>query len=53
MTFLKPGNDVRVAMLAQLHHDPAPSHLVRDRAGRAGTGEGIENQIAGIRRNVE
>ena len=41
-------NDVRVAVLAQFHHDPAPPHLVGDCAGRAGTGEGVEDEVAGV-----
>jgi len=28
MTFLQPRDDMRVALLSQLHHDPAPAHLV-------------------------
>ena len=41
-------NDVRVAVLAQLHHDPAAAHLVGHRAGGAGTGEGVEDEVAGV-----
>ena len=32
---LQTRNDVSVAVLAQLDHDPAAAHFVRDRAGRA------------------
>jgi len=39
----QPWDYVRVTMLAQFHHDPAPPHLVRHRARRAAAGEGIEN----------
>jgi hypothetical protein len=39
---------VGVAVLAQLDHDPATAHLVRDRAGGAGASEGVEDEIAGI-----
>jgi hypothetical protein len=35
-------------MLAELHHDPAAAHLVRDGAGGAGAGEGVEDDIAGV-----
>ncbi|MBT9137293.1 MAG: hypothetical protein DDT34_02381 [Firmicutes bacterium] len=40
---LQARDDVGVAVLAQLHHDPAAAHLVGDCAGGAGAGEGIEN----------
>jgi hypothetical protein len=39
-------DDVRVAVLAQLDHDPAAAHFVGDGAGGAGTGEGVEDQVA-------
>jgi ribosomal protein S5 len=48
MTFLQARNDVGVAMLAQLHHDPAAAHLVGDGAGGAGAGEGVEDEVAGL-----
>ena len=35
-------------MLAQLHHDPAPAHLVRHCARRAGACKRVENQVPGI-----
>src|SRR6266704_3844035 len=43
---LESRDYVRVAMLAQLHHDPPPPHLVSDRTGRAGTSERVENPVA-------
>jgi hypothetical protein len=46
-------NDVRVAVLAQLDHDPAAAHLVGDGAGGAGTGEGVEDEVAGIGRKFK
>ena len=36
------GDDVGVGVLAELDHDPAAAHLVGDRAGCAGAGEGVE-----------
>jgi hypothetical protein len=39
-------------MFAQLDHDPAAAHLVGDCAGGAGTGEGVENEVAGISGNI-
>ena len=50
---LEARDDMGMAMLAQLHHDPAPAHLVGNRPGRARTGEGIEDEIAWVRRNFE
>ena len=41
-------NDVRVAVLTQLDHDPAAAHFVGDGAGGAGTGEGVEDTVAGV-----
>jgi len=41
-------DDVRMAMLAQLDHDPAATHFVGDCAGRAGTGEGIQDEVARV-----
>ncbi len=46
--FLQARNDVGVAVLAQLDHDPAATHLVGDGAGGAGTGEGVEDEVAGV-----
>ena len=43
---LQTRDDVRVTVLAELDHDPTPAHLVRDGAGRAGAGKGVENPIA-------
>ena len=40
-------------MLAELDHDPAAAHLVRHRAGRAGTREGVEDKVAGIGGNCQ
>ena len=48
---LQARDDVRVAVLAEFDHDPAAAHLVGDCAGRAGTGEGVEDQVAGVRGN--
>ena len=45
---LQARNDVRVAVLAQLHHDPAAAHFVSDGAGGAGTGEGVQDEVAGV-----
>ncbi len=39
--FLQARDDVGVAVLAQLHHDPAAPHLVCHGAGGAGAGEGV------------
>jgi hypothetical protein len=50
---LQPRNDVRVTVLAQLHHDPAAAHLVGDGAGGAGAGEGIEDEVAGVGSDVD
>ena len=36
---------MRVAVLAEFHHDPATAHLVRDRAGGAGAGERVEDEV--------
>ena len=44
----QPGDDVGVAVLAQLHHDPAAAHFVGHRAGGAGAGEGVEDEVAGV-----
>jgi hypothetical protein len=46
--FLQTRNDVRVAMLAEFDHQPAAAHLMRDCARRAGTGEGVEHEVAGV-----
>ncbi len=35
-------------MLAEFDHDPAAAHLVGDGAGRAGAGEGVEHEVAGV-----
>jgi hypothetical protein len=43
---LQARNDVRMAMLAQLHHDPAAAHFVGHGAGGAGAGEGVEDEVA-------
>src|SRR5262249_39088438 len=40
---LEAGNDVRVAGLAELHHDPAPAHFMRNRAGGARAGKGVKD----------
>jgi len=45
--FLEAGDDVRVAVLAKLDHDPAAAHFVGNGAGGAGTGEGVEDEVAG------
>ena len=50
---LQTRNDMRMTMLAQFHHNPAPPHFVRDCAGSAGTGEGIKNKVAGVGSNVQ
>ncbi len=47
---LQARDDVRMAVFAQLDHDPAPAHLVRDSAGGAGAGKGVEDEIAGVGR---
>ena len=39
--FFQARNNVRMAVLAQLDHDPATAHLVRDSAGGTGAGERI------------
>lgn len=39
---------MRVDMLAEFDEDEAATHFVRDCAGRAGTREGVENEIAGL-----
>ena len=44
--FLHAWDDVGVAMLAQLDHDPASAHLVCNCSSSAGTSEGIEDEIA-------
>ena len=41
-----------MAMLAQLDHDPATTHLVGNCAGGAGTGEGIEDEVVGVGGNM-
>ncbi len=41
--FLQARNDMGVAVLAQLHHDPAATHLVGDCTGGAGASEGVED----------
>jgi hypothetical protein len=46
--FLQAWNDVGVAVLAELDHDPAAAHLVGDGAGGAGAGEGVEDEVAGL-----
>jgi len=46
--FFEARNDVGVAVLAQLDHDPASPNFVRDRAGGAGTGEGVEDEVVGV-----
>ena len=50
---VQPRDDMRMAVLAELDHDPAAAHLVRDGAGGAGAGEGIENEIAGVGSDCE
>ena len=45
---LQARHDMGMAVLAQLDHDPAPTHLVRHGAGGAGAGEGIEDEVARI-----
>ena len=50
---LQARNDVGVAVLAQLDHDPAAAHLVGDGAGGAGASKGVEDKIAGIGRDVQ
>lgn len=46
-------DDVRVAMITQLHHDPAAAHLVRHCTGCAGTGERVKNQVAWVSGNFK
>ncbi len=46
--FLQPRNDVGVAVLTQFDHDPAAAHLVRDSAGGAGAGEGVEDEVVWV-----
>ncbi len=46
--FFQTRNDMRVAMLTQLYHDPAAAHLVGDCPGCAGPGERIEDEVAGV-----
>ena len=50
---LQARDDVGVAVLAQLDHDPASPHLVGDGAGGAGTGEGVENEVTRISRDSQ
>ena len=42
-----------MAMFAQFDHDPAAAHFVRDCAGGAGTGEGVEDEVVGVGGNVQ
>ena len=46
--FFQAGNNVGMAVVAQFDHDPAATHFVGDCASGAGTGEGIEDEIAGV-----
>ena len=41
-----------LAMFAQLDHDPAAAHFVGDCAGGAGTGEGVEDEVAWVGGNL-
>ena len=43
---LQARDNMGMAVLAQLHHDPAAAHLVGDGAGSAGTSEGVEDEVA-------
>jgi hypothetical protein len=45
--FFQAWNDVGVAVLAQLDHDPAAAHLAGHGAGGTGTGKGVEDEVAG------
>tara|TARA_R110002049_G_scaffold120546_4_gene275065 strand:- start:4496 stop:4789 length:294 start_codon:yes stop_codon:yes gene_type:complete len=40
-------------MVAHLDPDPATAHLVRDGCGGPGTEEAVEDEVAGVRGNVE
>lgn len=42
-----------VGMVADLDHDPPPPHLVRNGPGGAGASEGVEDEIAGVRREIK
>jgi hypothetical protein len=44
---------VRPRVLAQLHADPPPPHLVRHRRRRSRTEKRIQNEIAGVRGNFQ
>jgi len=46
-------HDVGDGMIAQFDHDPAPPHLVSDGPRRAGPGEGVKNEVAGVRGNLK
>jgi hypothetical protein len=50
---LQARNDMRMTVLAQLDHDPAPAHLVGDGASGAGAGEGVEDEVAGVGGDVD
>ena len=43
--FFHSRNDMRVAVLAKLAHDPTATHFMGYGAGCAGTGEGIKDEI--------
>jgi hypothetical protein len=49
---LQARHDVGMTVLAQLDHDPAAAHFVRDRASCAGAGEGVEDEVAWVRWRV-
>jgi len=40
---LHARNDVRVAVIAKLNHDPATTYLLGDCAGSSGTGERVKD----------
>ena len=45
---LQTRDDVGVAVLAQLYHDPAPPHLVGNGTSGSGPGEGVEDEVAKV-----
>ena len=51
--FFQARDDMRVAMFAQLYHDPAAAHFVGDCAGGAGTAERIKDNIHRLRRHIQ
>src|SRR5665647_1923207 len=44
---------MRLAVLPKLHHDPAAAHLLRHRACRSRSGEGIEDPVTGFCGHLE